>query len=507
MFSKNNKWVLVALLLLILLAVFLRVFFIFDNAVSFHYDMARDAFIAKQIWQEHDLKIIGPPTSTPGLYHGVLYYYLIAPFYGLGNGDPRVVAFFLSVINSLAIIPIFLLTKDLLKDDKWGLLAGLLFAVAFEAVQYGPWLSNPAPTVFTIAMFFYSLRLWQNKNRWGLPLAVFWAAISVQFQFFLIFLFILLPIFKFLFKAPFNRTNIIFSLIIGFLLFSSFFISVVKFNTFNQILNSFTEISANGTAGAGTGIKDIMVIYFSKYTEIFINNFYPTNSVLGGVLGILTLYIARYNKFILFALLFNLPIFIYANNRNPTFVNLYGMVIPAVIGTTVLLRRIFYWNKVLFFIFLSLIIYSNLYTIGKMSPEGQVALVIPKGMVLNQQLKLADETYRLAEGKPFSINTLTLPLWTNTTWAYLYWWYGKNKYGYVPSFYGHDQIGLLGKDSLKRIEKPLPKTFFIIEPADGIPLRFYNEELNTENSKTQLIHEIDYGAIKLQAREPKNNGQ
>ena len=77
------------------------------------------------------------------------------------------------------------------------------------------------------------------------------------------------------------------------------------------------------------------------------------------------------------------------------------------------------------------------------------------------------------------------------------------KYGYVPVFYGHNQIGLLGVDSLQKIDKPLEKTFFIIEPADGIPSTFYNEELDTENSKTKLTSEISFGSLKLQVRVPK----
>ena len=126
-------------------------------------------------------------------------------------------------------------------------------------------------------------------------------------------------------------------------------------------------------------------------------------------------------------------------------------------------------------------------------------------MNLKNQLKLIDETYKLSKGQPFSINSLTLPLWTNTTWAYLYSWYGKSKYGYLPSFYGHNQIGLLGADELVWNNKPLDKTFLIIEPPEGIPQKFYNEELDTENSKTKLIKEISYSSLKLQIRTPKNN--
>lgn len=67
---------------IIALAFILRIIFIPSSALSFHYDMSRDAFEAQKIIKDGDLKILGPPTSTPGLFHGPLYYYLIAPFYG-----------------------------------------------------------------------------------------------------------------------------------------------------------------------------------------------------------------------------------------------------------------------------------------------------------------------------------------------------------------------------------------------------------------------------------------
>ena len=111
----------------------------------------------------------------------------------------------------------------------------------------------------------------------------------------------------------------------------------------------------------------------------------------------------------------------------------------------------------------------------------------------------------MADYKPFSINTLTLPLWTNTTWDYLYSWYGLRKYGFVPEFLGHDQVGLLGVDAMKKIDKPLDKTFFIIEPHIGIPEREYNLEIGAEDSKTVLISEIKYNDLILQVRKPKSN--
>ena len=81
--------------------------FLQNNALTFGYDQARDALIAKQIISG-DIKIQGPPSSAPGLYHGVFYYYLLAPAYLIGHGSPIVVAYYLAFLNSLTVFIVFL---------------------------------------------------------------------------------------------------------------------------------------------------------------------------------------------------------------------------------------------------------------------------------------------------------------------------------------------------------------------------------------------------------------
>lgn len=494
------KWTVV---LLVILAFILRILFIFQGGVSFHYDMARDAFEAQEIWQNHHLKILGPPTSTPGLYHGVLYYYLIAPFYMLGHGDPRIVAAFLAFLNALAIVPIMLLAKDFFKSNKWAILAGVLFAVSFEATQYGPWLSNPAPAVLTVALFFWSLWLWQKGRGYGLYLAVFSAALSTQFQFFLVYLFLLIPIFGTVFKIKTNTKAIYLTGFIAILGLINFFIATVKFNTFGSIFLGFFNIGTAGQIDFRPQFSELILNYVNRFVALFTYNFSPMNVFLGGILAFLALYAIRKERLLLFFLLSNLPIFIFGGHTN-TYANV-GLVVPAILSIIFLLKNTWKISRALVLVILFFILASNLYTIFKFNLDGQLILVIPNDMNLKNELSLIDQTYQEAAGKPFSVNTITLPLWTNTTWAYLYSWYGKNKYGFVPQFYGHDQIGLLGANVLPYSQKPLDKTFLIIEPVDGIPANFYNQDLDTENSKTKLTKEISYGSIKLQVRIPKTN--
>lgn len=488
---------------LVVSAFILRIIFIFQGGVSFHYDMARDAFEAAQIWQDHHLKILGPPTSTEGLYHGVLYYYLIAPFYMLGKGDPRVVAIFLSFINSLAIIPIVFLARNLFRGTGWAILSGLLFAVSFEATQYGPWISNPQPATLTVALFFLFLYLWWKGKNSGLYFAVLFAALSTQFQFFLIYLFALIPLFGILFKIKTDIRGFSISCLIAFLGLINFFVAAIKFNTWGKIFLGFLNIQNSGAIDFRPQFGEIFLNYINRFTEIFTYNFFPTNVFIGGILAFIVVYAIRRQYLLLFLLLSNLPIFIFGGHSN-TYANI-GLAVPAILSLVYFMQGIYKINKALVFIIVLLSFASNLYAIFKYNQNGQIILVIPNDMNLKNELALIDQSYKESGGKPFSINTLTLPLWTNTTWAYLYSWYGKSKYGYVPYFYGRDQVGLLGVNSLKGIEKPLNKTFFIIEPADGIPAKFYNDEIDSENGKTRLLGEIDFGSIRLQTRVPKTN--
>ncbi len=470
--------------------------------------MARDAFEAQKIWKEQDLKIIGPPTTTEGLYSGVFYYYLLSLPYCIGNGDPKAAAIFLSFLNALAIIPIFLLARDLFKSTPLAFLAAVFFTFSFEAIQYAPWLSNPSPAIFTVAMFFYSLRVWQKGKIWGLPLVVIFAALSAQLEFFLTFLFVVILAFKFIFNIKVQVKQFFLSIILTLVIMGSFLISMIKFNTFGKVFLGLFSISQNSEINFRIKFTDLLLNYLDRYSNLFINNLFPANVFIGGVLGFTALFFLikglrkESNKFILFCMLCNLPIFLFGGqNSNYTTV---GMVTPAILGVVVLLQGVIKKSIAFGIIIIVAIIFANLYMTFKFGPNGQTLFVIPKDMVLENQLKLIDETYKISDGQPFSINTLTLPLWTNTTWAYLYSWYGYKKYGYVPSFYGHNQIGLLGEKNLLKIDKPLNKTFFIIEPHIGIRDKDYKLEIGSENSKTDLISETKYGELILQYRKPKN---
>ena len=156
--NLKSKWLNLNTLIIIslmVLGLILRTYYLRQNKIVFAYDQARDAYIASQITQG-DLKILGPPVSLGGFYHGVFYYYFIAIPYYLSHGNPILPIIFISVFN-IAAIPLVFLTGKRLFNSKVGILSAVLYTISFDIIQYSNWLSNPALAVPCSVLFYYGL--------------------------------------------------------------------------------------------------------------------------------------------------------------------------------------------------------------------------------------------------------------------------------------------------------------------------------------------------------------
>lgn len=131
-------------------SLFLRVYRVGD-LTGFYYDQGRDAKVIWDLWHSGKLFLIGPTTGIEGIFLGPFYYYLIAPFYLLGNGDPVFPAVALAVINCLGIYVVYLIARQYF-DTKTGLLAAFFIAFSHQLVQAHRWLSNPTPLPFFAAL-------------------------------------------------------------------------------------------------------------------------------------------------------------------------------------------------------------------------------------------------------------------------------------------------------------------------------------------------------------------
>jgi len=503
MFKRNE------VLLLLVIAIFglvLRLLFLPSGALTFGYDQARDGYSALEIVGGH-IKIQGPSASTPGLFHGVLYYYLLAPAYFIGNGSPYIAGVWIALVNILTIIPIFLLGK-LLFSSRVGFLASFLFAISFDAVQYGLWMSNPTPAVFSGALFYLGLTfyIFSQKKTMGVVLASIGLGLCTQFEIFLGYLFIPLIIILAVFKTkPTFREYLIF---IGLYLLtiSSMILSYIKFGpTFIGGFANLLNAGGGDPFGNWREFSPTLELYLNRFVEYFYRGLLPFNVGFAGAIAFFITGTAivwaqksqlKKQFTFLLILLFSHGILIPFGGNSTPFINA-GLQAIVMVLVAAFLALSYRKHKLAISLLLAVIILSSIHATLKYNGQGQTVFAIQRGLTLKNELAAIDYTYKNG-GQDFSINTVTSPLWINTLWAYLYNWYGKEKYSFVPSFHGRNQAGYLG--SLPKVSDKDKTFFLIIEPLAGIPEQFVQETINYEDTYSVVLEQKDFGGIVVQKR-------
>lgn len=505
-----KKFYILALFSIFVLAFFLRTMYLPQKALTFGYDQARDAYVSQQILKG-DFKILGPPSSTPGLYHGVFYYYLLAPAYYLGNGNPIVAAYWIALLNSLTIFIVFYFALKFSKSYKAAFLAGVFFAFSFEAVQYATWLSNPTIAIWTVPIAYVGLWLWVfEKKKFGAILLGLGLGLSVQAEIFL--LYHLVPV---LFWLGLRRKNIelkylLLSLSVFLLSISSMIVSEVKFG-FKSIGGIAHLASTQDTIAYGNGLGDIVVLYLNQLGRMFSYNTYPGNVGYGSIIPIVALITALVIRlkskkkhesvdwpfFLTTWILSHATVVSLGGTSTPFLLVGIGPAVSILLG--VVLYKLFnVGQKVLLLGLVCLILLGNLSMIIRENPRGQTIFAIQKDMLLSKQLSAINYTYLASNKQNFSINSLTSPLWINIVWTYLYKWHGQSEYGYIPSWHGKNQIGQI--DSLPLDDSDTKNYYLILEPMGGIPLRYLDETVNEEDSLSTFVRSESFGELIIQKR-------
>ncbi len=118
---------------------------------------------------------------------------------------------------------------------------------------------------------------------------------------------------------------------------------------------------------------------------------------------------------------------------------------------------------------------------------------------LDYQIQVVDYTYQKSKGEPFAINAVTYPLYYNGLWAYLYNWYGREKYGYIPGWLGGDQLHPY--DLLPSSKKQEKIIFMIISETPRIPEVYKNLGKTWVSKNGKLIEEKKFSGFTVQKYE------
>jgi len=482
----------------------------------FTYDQARDAFISRQIIENRDLKIIGPPAAVSleitGAFHGPLYYYLISPFYVFSRGNPNAVLFLTILINSLTLIPLAFLVQKLF-SNKWVTILSLtLFIFSFEQHSYARWLSNPGPAVFFLVLF--QLGLWlileNHKNSWGWFLTPLGLSLAIQHQFFLLFA---LPISIFIIllfgKFPKNLKPYLIStttLLVGL---ATFIVAELKFK-FPTTKGLFLSLIADFISSPKSTTQ-FLSYFLNRFSETLMNNTLNLNQAAAFcfflfALAVIFHYWKNFSKtektavlFLLLLILSQTILFLFSELK-AYFITL-GMAVPIVVLISFSMILLFKSQKLITLVLIIFMLLSNLFKIINLNQQTTPIFAVQKMMTLASEKKVIDSCYRLVKNQPFSLNTVTNPLFINTTWAYLFQSIALAKYGYLPSWSGIPQKDYLGEKVLPVEEEKTDLRILIIEPKNGLPEIWIEASVEEENFQTRLIEEEKVGNFTVQLRQ------
>ena len=472
--SKSNY----ILLSIIFLGFLLRAAWLSDN-LFFGFEQGRD-FLRLGEMLKGRLVLIGPQTDADGIFHGALSYYSFLPFFVIFSGNPLYISYTLIFINALAIYFLYKLLKEEV-GKRAAFIGSLIYATSYSAVVYARWLLHenliPALTIFLIYLLFRSKR----NPKYLVGVAIVW---SVMFHLALqvpIILSIPILIYLYLAKVKLGKKVILYSLLSVLLIMSSYIIFNIRHD---GILTSGVTAYLNQLNESAQRASTL-----DEFKNEIVDNLFPSFRqmaflIFGLITGILILN-SRKNKLArwLLVAIFFAPIIYFVFGFRP--LRHFYMYMPVLIAISAAYTFKFIYTKssLVANVLVILILSSNLFVIFNRLPTSTANfLQAAQRTYYRDELKLIDYVYQQAGGKEFSYDYFSIPYWKIEAWEYLFLWYGKGNYGYLPS---PDRTEIF---------------YVLIEPDETQPLYQENWYKGLEKDSTLIS---SFGSGKLTAEKRK----
>jgi len=506
LFKKN--WILLILFFVLVFGFIVRTYRISNNNVVFGYDEVEDLIHARKIAVDGDLVVIGKAIyGIPGIRHGVFSYYLLAPALLLFNQNPWAAAVWVGLFNLLTAVVVYFTAKSLFKNKQLPLVAATLYTFSYLVVEYSGWVAHPTFAILFVSLFFFGLLKAYKGKSWGYLVGSLFLGLSIQADLIFLYLVPIAVLFLVFFKPllPKIRT-IIYSFSILLLTLSTFIYTELLFNfsTLKAILK-FSETFDEGR----TSLINRLVLFSTNFFEVFSKSVLGKENNIGVLLAVFVVSLIlfflikarRRDKpeilFLLFYLFSPAITLVLGYHDKPW--SFLG-ILPAIsIAVAFVISKLKY--RILILPLVAILVFVNIDGLLRMGKKSGIFLTLPKTSILESQIKVIDYTYAASNGKSFSIDAVTYPLYVNTYWSYHYPWYGRKKYKYVPTWSGSDQV--YPHNTLPKPDGREKYVYLIIDNTPDIPDWAKLEAKMNMDSKSILLEEREISGFIVQKREPK----
>lgn len=502
-----------ALITIILLGSFFVRAYRTTDLMAFHYDQARDALKVWDFWHKGDIFLVGPVTGLAGIFLGPLYYFMIAPFYLMGGGNPLYPAILLTFLGTVAIYVTYLIGLEI-HSRPTGILAAIISGLSYYLILAGRWVSNPTPIFLgSVVLFYCLLKIIKSENNKGKSISSTYSpyyigaaiAISASLQFESASAFFYLPIILIFLiwqkgRRPDKKTFII--------CVSIFFISIIPQLIFslahqNMLIQNFANVFTKDQSFKLT-VWDVITKRSDYFWTVFASKILPTQEkkvwvfLAISILGILSWKSPIKTKTLkLFLIFLGVPVvgytFFQGNHGNMYDYYMTGYYLPMIIlfslGLGALWEKSIY-GKIVVAIFLLWFSQININLTRYYLSAGVDG---PTHVSLGNELQAVNWVYNDASKLGEFNADFYVPPVIPYTYDYLFLWQGtvrekNNTLGCVSELCG------LNKDS----RVPIVYVLFEVDPPH--PERLENWLLKYKDT-SKIIEEVRFGGITVQKRE------
>jgi len=476
---KNNKSIIVILIVIILWGIALRIPELISGNFLFGHDHGRDYLAAYNIVENHKLTLIGAEAGSGvaginGIFHGPGYFYLISLAYVLFHGDPLGAQLFMVAFGILTLL--FAAYVGFKIFGKIGSVLFLFFiAVSPLIVSQSRfiWSSHPI-TLFVLFTMYFVYKMPENPRKY-VPLAVFFSGFTYHSQLGVavpLTLAVLVSI-PLIYKIRDTRVYL-YALLACFFAYAPMLLFESR-HGFMAMRSAWSYAVSGGSGGGSIFETKRLMGHLLDYWYNFVNTFtfefgWISNSIQKIILyitipfvglGLLQKQETKHRKFIVFLMVLicvSCVGYLFLNNTVWDYYLTHTRLAYILLFTYVL-KQFIHKNKragismagasvtAVFLIVLCLGTVFRMYIsyTTDLHDNSVYDKIIGKRLVL-------DTIYKDAQGRPFSVFVFMPSVYT-WPYDYLFKTYGKQTYGYEPN---HEKLGI---------------AYLIIEPDKSQPWR------------------------------------
>lgn len=426
------------------------------NNFFFTTDQGQNAVYAREIWYRGQILFKGPETNIPGIFAGPGWYYFISLGYKLFNGHP-LGALFMVILLSLATITLLFWQFSKNISLQTAILVGLFLLVFWPFYDTSRYAFNPFPLVFLAVLEILFLVGFLQGRRAN----YFWAVVPVLLAFntevagaaALLIFYLLLGFWGIAINRLSWKPFVLFALIIplaGTAGIGRQFLLVAQTN----------QGSALGTF-SGTNFGKVGI----EFLEILKNSVVPQNLWISLVLfgGVMFNFFRtpQRNKFkkyfITLSLTLTLTSYLFFST-NKGWRDWHTVYLPTLLFVSFILIATGLTKKLGVFI-LGLVFLSQFFVFQERYREYLRPSSNPS--ILANQIRVLDWIYQKREGDGFNAYAYLADDYYDYPYQYLFWWYGREKYGFVPCEYQNLPYPVTSKHTY------VPGSLFYNQPTLG----------------------------------------